>query len=90
MGGRSRWIRPLFSQLLHDSSPGPGIYLEDVFVHPEYRGRGIGKALLLELARLARERDADASSGRCSIGNEPSIRFYESLGARAMKEWMTA
>jgi GNAT superfamily N-acetyltransferase len=65
----------------------PGIYLEDVFVHPEYRGRGIGKALLLELARLARERGCGRFEWAVLDWNEPSIRFYESLGARAMKEW---
>jgi GNAT superfamily N-acetyltransferase len=65
----------------------PGIYLEDVFVHPEFRGRGIGKALLLELARIARQRGCGRFEWAVLNWNTPSIRFYESLGAAAMDEW---
>jgi GNAT superfamily N-acetyltransferase len=65
----------------------PGIYLEDVFVHPEYRGRGIGKALLLELARIARQRGCGRFEWAVLNWNQPSIEFYESLGAQAMDEW---
>lgn len=66
----------------------PGLYLEDVFVVPEHRGRGIGKALLKALGRLAVERDCGRLEWRVLDWNEPSIRFYESLGASLMKEWI--
>ena len=65
----------------------PGIYLEDVFVHPEFRGRGIGKALLLELARIARQRGCGRFEWAVLNWNTPSIEFYESLGAQGMDEW---
>ena len=66
----------------------PGIYLEDIFVEPAHRGAGIGKALLRRLAALARERDCGRLEWRVLDWNEPSIRFYESLGATVMKEWL--
>lgn len=66
----------------------PGLYLEDLFVEPAYRGAGIGKALLRRLAALARERDCGRLEWRVLDWNEPSIRFYESLGATVMKEWL--
>lgn len=65
----------------------PGIYLEDLFVFPESRGRGHGKALLREIARLAVERDCARVEWSVLDWNEPSIRFYESLGAAPMDEW---
>jgi len=65
----------------------PGIYLEDLFVRPEARGAGIGKALLAELARLAVERDCARLEWWVLDWNEPSIGFYKSHGARAMDEW---
>jgi len=65
----------------------PGIYLEDLFVRPEARGAGLGKALLAELARLAVERDCARLEWAVLDWNEPSIGFYRSLGARAMDEW---
>lgn len=65
----------------------PGIYLEDVFVRPPMRGRGIGKALLVYLARLAEERKCGRLEWAVLNWNEPSIRFYESLGAVPMDEW---
>ena len=65
----------------------PGIYLEDLFVRPEARGQGLGKALLAELARLAVERDCARLEWWVLDWNEPSIGFYKSLGARAMDEW---
>lgn len=65
----------------------PGIYLEDLFVVPEARGLGLGKALLIELARLAVERGCARLEWAVLDWNEPSIGFYESLGARAMDEW---
>ncbi len=66
----------------------PGIYLEDLFVLPEYRGRGLGKALLVKLAQLARDRDCGRLEWTVLDWNEPSIRFYESLGAVPKKEWI--
>ena len=65
----------------------PGIYLEDLFVEPAHRGHGIGKALLARLARLAVERGCGRLEWRVLDWNEPSIRFYESLGAKLMPEW---
>jgi len=65
----------------------PGLYLEDLFVEPAQRGRGIGKALLARLAQLAVERDCGRLEWRVLDWNEPSIRFYESLGAKLMPEW---
>jgi GNAT superfamily N-acetyltransferase len=66
-----------------------GVYLEDLFVKPEYRGRGYGKALLARLAQIARERDCGRVEWAVLDWNEPSIAFYESLGARRMNEWHT-
>ena len=65
----------------------PGIYLEDLFVRPEARGCGLGKALLGELARIAVERDCARLEWWVLDWNEPSIGFYKSLGARLMDEW---
>ena len=65
----------------------PGLYLEDLFVEPAHRGHGIGKALLQRLAALAVERDCGRLEWRVLDWNEPSIRFYESLGAHLMPEW---
>ena len=66
----------------------PGIYLEDLFVRPEYRGRGIGKALLTMLARLAVERGCGKVSWSAVRWNEPAIGFYRSLGADLVDEWI--
>ena len=65
----------------------PGIYLEDLFVKPQARGRGLGKALLVKLAQIARERNCGRLEWSVLDWNEPSIRFYKSLGARPMDEW---
>ncbi len=65
----------------------PGLYLEDLFVQPAFRGRGIGKALLLHLARLANERGCGRMEWSVLDWNRPAIDFYESLGARRMKDW---
>jgi GNAT superfamily N-acetyltransferase len=65
----------------------PGIYLEDLFVEPAHRGAGIGKALLRSLAAIAIERDCGRFEWRVLDWNEPSIRFYRSLGATLMPEW---
>ena len=64
-----------------------GIYLEDLFVLPDYRNRGYGKALFKRLAEIASERGCGRVEWSCLNWNEPSIRFYESLGAVPMKEW---
>ena len=66
-----------------------GIYLEDLFVLPEYRKRGHGKALILELARIANERKCGRMEWSCLDWNQPSIDFYLSLGATPMNEWTT-
>ena len=65
----------------------PGIYLEDLFVLPEERGRGYGKALLTALGRLAVERNCGRLEWSVLDWNEPSIQFYRSLGAVGMEEW---
>jgi GNAT superfamily N-acetyltransferase len=65
----------------------PGIYLEDLFVRPEARGRGIGKRLLAWLARTALERDCGRLEWAVLDWNEPSISFYKSLGALHKHEW---
>ncbi|MEO5676798.1 MAG: GNAT family N-acetyltransferase [Usitatibacter sp.] len=66
----------------------PGLYLEDLFVEPEHRGSGIGKALLQRLASLVVKRGGGRFEWRVLDWNEPSIRFYESLGAVVMREWL--
>lgn len=65
----------------------PGICLEDLFVQPEHRGQGHGKALLQALAQLALDRGCGRLEWSVLDWNEPAIRFYESLGAVAMQEW---
>ena len=64
-----------------------GIYLEDLFVLPEYRGHGYGKALLQQLARIAIDRGCGRLEWSCLNWNRPSIDFYRSLGARPMDDW---
>ncbi len=65
----------------------PGIYLEDLFVRPDARGSGLGKALLSHLAALAVERDCARLEWSVLDWNEPAIGFYKKLGARLMDEW---
>jgi len=65
----------------------PGIYLEDLFVMPEHRGKGYGKRLLVYLARLAVERDCGRLEWSVLDWNTPAIEFYKSLGAVSMSEW---
>lgn len=64
-----------------------GIYLEDLYVMPEYRGRGYGKAILKKLAQIAVERGCGRLEWWCLDWNKPSIDFYLSLGAKAMNDW---
>ncbi len=64
-----------------------GLYLEDLFVWPEERGKGYGKALLLHLVKMAREQNCGRMEWTCLNWNKPSIDFYLSLGAAPMKEW---
>ena len=64
-----------------------GLYLEDLFVLPDYRGRGVGKAILKRLAALAVERGCGRLEWWCLDWNEPSIAFYRSLGAEPMSDW---
>lgn len=64
-----------------------GIYLEDLFVKPEYRGKGYGKGLLKTLAKIAVERGCGRLEWWCLDWNKPSIDFYLSLGAEPMKDW---
>lgn len=65
----------------------PGIYLEDLFVKPDYRALGIGKLLLKELAAIAVREDCGRLEWSVLDWNEPAIGFYKKIGARAMDEW---
>ena len=65
----------------------PGLYLEDLYVRPEARGRGVGRRLLAHLARLAVERGCGRFEWSVLDWNEPAIRFYRSLGAEPASEW---
>ena len=65
----------------------PGIYLEDLFINPEARGRGYGKALLARLAAIAKSRNCGRLEWAVLNWNKPSIDFYESLGAVPMDQW---
>ena len=66
-----------------------GLYLEDLYVLPEYRGNGYGKALLKKLAAIAIERQCGRLEWCCLDWNQPSIDFYLSLGAKPMSDWTT-
>ena len=66
-----------------------GIYLEDLFILPEYRGNGYGKAMLKELAKITAERGCGRLEWACLDWNKPSIDFYLSLGAAALSDWTT-
>jgi GNAT superfamily N-acetyltransferase len=65
----------------------PGIFLEDLYVMPEWRGKGIGRALLGRVAKIGRERGCGRMEWEVLDWNEPSIGFYKSLGAVALDEW---
>jgi GNAT superfamily N-acetyltransferase len=66
----------------------PGLYLEDLFVRPAFRGRGYGKALMVYLAKLAVERGCGRFEWSVLDWNQPSIDFYRTLGAQPMSEWL--
>jgi GNAT superfamily N-acetyltransferase len=65
----------------------PGLYLEDLFVKPEKRGKGYGRALLVALAKIARDRACGRMEWAVLDWNEPAIKFYRALGAKPMDEW---
>jgi len=65
----------------------PGLYLEDLFVRPEHRGKGYGRALLVELAKVAQKRGCGRMEWAVLDWNEPAIQFYRKLGANPMNEW---
>ena len=65
----------------------PGLYLEDLFVKPEKRGKGYGRALLVELAKIARDCGCGRMEWAVLDWNEPAIKFYRALGAKPMDEW---
>jgi GNAT superfamily N-acetyltransferase len=64
-----------------------GLYLEDLFVKPEKRGKGYGRALLVELAKVARDRGCGRMEWAVLDWNEPAIKFYRGLGAKPMHDW---
>lgn len=67
----------------------PVLYLEDLFVRPEFRGFGIGKTLLKQLAKVALERGCSRYVWQVLDWNTPSIEFYEAMGAQVLREWLT-
>lgn len=67
----------------------PGLYLEDLFVRPEFRSHGIGKALLKRLARIALARGCTRYVWQVLDWNTPSIEFYKAMGAKVMHDWLT-
>lgn len=66
-----------------------GLFLEDLYVRPEYRDRGVGKALIARLAALTVERGCGRLEWNCLDWNEPSVGFYRALGAQPMSDWTT-
>jgi GNAT superfamily N-acetyltransferase len=65
----------------------PGLYLEDLFVKPEMRGRGYGRALLVHLAKIARDHNCGRMEWAVLTWNEPAIQFYKKLGAFSLDDW---
>jgi len=79
-----------FSVFFHNFSTWlgrPGLYLEDLFVKPEKRGKGYGRALLVDLAKIAHNRGCGRMEWAVLDWNEPAIEFYRALGAKPMDEW---
>jgi GNAT superfamily N-acetyltransferase len=82
--------QPIGYALFYDfysSWRGPGIFLEDLFVREQFRGRGIGRALLSQVARIAKQEGCHALRWEVLDWNKPAIEFYKSLGARFLDEW---
>lgn len=79
----------LFFQSYSTFLARPGLYLEDLFVRPAFRGRGAGKALFVELARIAVSSGCGRFDWQVLDWNRPSIEFYERLGAVGKKEWLS-
>jgi GNAT superfamily N-acetyltransferase len=79
----------LFFQTYSTFVGKPGIWLEDLFVLPEDRGSGVGKALLLEVAKIAHQRNCGRLEWSVLDWNAPAIGFYKKLGARPMDDWTT-
>ena len=73
----------------YSSFEGRAIFLEDVYVREEFRGRGIGKAVIVYLARLAQEQDCFAVRWQVLDWNRPAIEFYKKLGAEFLNDWKT-
>ncbi|MDN5303976.1 MAG: hypothetical protein PWP46_855 [Fusobacteriaceae bacterium] len=67
----------------------PGIYLEDLYINPEYRGKGYGKEMLTTLFKIANERDCGRVEWSCLNWNTPSLEFYKKIGAVSMDDWTT-
>lgn len=65
----------------------PGLYIEDLFILPEYRGRGYGRALIVHLRQIAKDRGCGRVEWWCLDSNEPAIGFYRSIGAEPMSDW---
>ncbi|MDP4092349.1 MAG: GNAT family N-acetyltransferase [Bacillota bacterium] len=88
--GEYKGVPVAFALFFHNFSTflgKPGLYLEDLYVKPEMRGKGIGKIILSFLASLAIERDCGRFEWWCLDWNEPSIEFYKKIGAIPMDEW---
>ncbi len=88
--GESGGTPTAFALFFHNFSTflgKPGVYLEDLYVRPEFRGLGMGKVMLAHLARLAKERGCGRLEWWVLDWNRPAIEFYESFGAEAMNEW---
>lgn len=88
--GEYKGIPVSFALFFHNFSTflgRPGIYLEDLYVKPEMRGKGFGKVMLAYLAKLAVERNCGRLEWWCLDWNEPSIRFYKEMGAIPMDDW---
>jgi GNAT superfamily N-acetyltransferase len=88
--GKHRGRPVAFALFFHNYSTflgRPGLYLEDLYVRPEARGRGYGLSLLRHLAQLAKRRGCGRLEWWVLDWNEPAIRFYEKLGAEAMSDW---
>lgn len=66
----------------------PGIWIEDLFVLPEYRKKGVGKKLIVEITKIAKERKCGRVDWNCLNWNEPGLQFYKKIGAKACDDWI--